>query len=104
MSKPLDYYLGLTTGQLISEFERELSAENMGRFYRWLGIEFDTRMDEIELACKNYMESSKTKKDRDAMHMVMCEHYKYFIEMARWYKKQNGIDETKIFLQSLIIE
>jgi hypothetical protein len=104
MSKPMSYYETLTASQLITEFEREIPSSHIGMFYRWLGLEFDERTDRLEEACNKFLESDRSAKSIVEFHKAQCEHFKFLIDMAHWYKKEKGIDETKTFLQSLIIE
>jgi len=106
MPKPIEYYTGLTTFQIIEEFERELAQSHHGSFYEWVDSKYDLEFtklgDELNSACDIFMNSEKTYHDDCKLRAVRAKYFKTLIDRCEEYRKEKGLDETKHFINSFL--
>lgn len=102
MSKSLMEYAAMGSSELAKMIDRELPEHEVGQFYKWLdekmGMKFTTACnvaeDEIVAAQKegNY---NKAK-------LAFAEWAKQILDNVDQYRKEKKLDETRIFLDSLL--
>lgn len=103
MQKSIGYYTGLTVSQMIEDFEREVGIENLGRFYNWADQSrdhaFSKAASKLNIACERFAQ-----KEMNWIEYVTenAKYYETMSSLASEFRKEKGLDETRIFLDSLV--
>jgi len=102
MSKSLTEYLSITPSQITNLFDREIPEDHLGRFYRWME---DRKSGAFSRAYGKFMSDTiyaQSQKDFLKCNVVFVEFMKSLLDVTSEYRLEMGLDESKIFIDSLV--
>lgn len=103
MQKSVEYFSRLTTSQMMDDFERELGPAHLGAFYNWADNKHDNAFSKaatrMTLACQRRMEN---RIDELEYKREQATYFSSMTQLAERYRKEKGLDETRLFLDSLL--
>lgn len=102
MSKQMSDYYSLSPQQIIAVFDREIPESHLGRFYRWMD---EKRGGAFSKAYGKYMSETilaQTQNNFAKCNLLFLELMKSMLDLTSEYRIEMGLDESKIFIDSLV--
>lgn len=101
MPRPLMDYLSMKPSALAGALEREISDEERGFFYRWMDDEKNGAFSDACLELHQQIVIANEEENYAKSHYAFAVWTKKMCDYIEEYRREKGLDESKIFLDSL---
>jgi len=95
-------YLSMKPSALSGALEREISDDERGHFYRWMDDTKDGAFSNACLELHRMILVAEKEENYAKSHYAFAVWTKKMCDNIEEYRREKGLDESKIFLDSLI--